>query len=103
MFGWGLPDSLLRGCISSSFPAAKLRCNSRPSFPASTMLPSPERTVLYRRMNRMVVDDCVAITGLSRTRIYLWHKNVITVPDRDIVGGFFLKYVDVEPVALNGD
>ena len=70
---------------------------------ASTMLPSPERTVLYRRMNRMVIDDCVAITGLSRTRIYLWHKNVITVPDRDIVGGFFLKYVDIEPVAQNGD
>jgi len=70
---------------------------------ASTMLPSPERTELYRRMNRMVIDDCVAITGLSRTRIYLWHKNVITVPDRDIVGGFFLKYVDVEPTTANRD
>jgi len=69
---------------------------------ASTMLPSPERTTLYRRMNRMVIDDCVAITGLARTRIYLWHKNVITVPDRDIVGGFFLKYVDVEPAAATG-
>jgi len=67
----------------------------------STMLPSPERTALYRRMNQMVIDDCVAITGLARTRIYLWHKNVIAVPDRDIVGGFFLRYVDVEPVALN--
>ncbi len=70
---------------------------------ASTMLPSPERTELYRRMNRMVIDDCVAITGMSRTRIYLWHKNVITVPDRDIVGGFFLKYVDVEPTTASGD
>jgi len=69
----------------------------------STMLPSPERTELYRRMNRMVIDDCVAITGLARTRIYLWHKNVIAVPDRDIVGGFFLRYVDVEPVAVNGN
>jgi ABC-type transport system substrate-binding protein len=70
---------------------------------ASTMLPSPERTELYRRMNRMVIDDCVAITGMSRTRIYLWHKNVITVPDRDIVGGFFLKYVDVESTTASGD
>ncbi len=69
---------------------------------ASTMLSSPKRTELYRRMNQMVIDDCVAITGLSRTRIYLWHKNVIAVPDREIVGGFFLKYVDVEPVAGNG-
>jgi len=68
----------------------------------STMLPSPERTALYRRMNRMVIDDCAAMTGISRTRIYLWHKNVIMVPDREIVGGFFLRYVDVEPVTANG-
>ena len=64
---------------------------------SSVMLASPERTTIYRRMNQMVIDDCVAITGLSRTRIYLWHKNVIAVPDREIVGGFFLKYVDVLP------
>jgi ABC-type transport system substrate-binding protein len=64
---------------------------------SSVMLASPERTAIYRRMNQMVIDDCVAITGLSRTRIYLWHKNVIAVPDREIVGGFFLKYVDVLP------
>jgi oligopeptide transport system substrate-binding protein len=59
------------------------------------MLPSPERTEIYQRMNRMVIDDCVAITGLSRTRIYLWHKNVIAMPDREIVSGFFLRFVDI--------
>lgn len=64
---------------------------------SSVMLASPERTAIYRRMNQMVIDDCVAMTGLSRTRIYLWHKNVIAVPDREIVGGFFLKYVDILP------
>jgi len=69
---------------------------------ASTMLPSPERTRIYRRMNRIIIDDCAAITGLSRTQITLWHKNVIAVPDRDIVSGFFLKYVDVEPVNTGG-
>jgi oligopeptide transport system substrate-binding protein len=62
---------------------------------SSIMLPSPERTVLYRRMNQILIDDCVAITGLARTRIYLWHKDVIAFPDREIVGGFFLKYVDI--------
>jgi len=62
---------------------------------SSTMLPSPERTAIYRRMNRILIDDCVAITGLSRTRIYLWHKDVIAFPDREIVGGFFLRYVDI--------
>ena len=63
---------------------------------SSVMLPSPERTALYRQMNELVVDDCVVISGLSRKKINLWHKNVITWPDRDIVGGFHLKYVDVK-------
>ncbi len=66
---------------------------------AAVMLPSEERTRLYREMNRLVVDDCVAITGLSRTRIYLWHKDVIAIPDREILGGFWLKYVDLVPDA----
>ncbi len=63
---------------------------------SSVMLPSPERTGIYRRMNEMVIDECLTATGLSRTRIHLWHKDVIALPDREIVGGFFLKYVDVE-------
>jgi ABC-type transport system substrate-binding protein len=62
---------------------------------AGIMLPSPERTALYRRMNRMVVDDCVALSGLSRAQIVLWHKNVIALPDSSFVGGRFLNYVDV--------
>lgn len=64
---------------------------------ASVMLPSAERTALYRRMNQMVIDDCAAISGIARKRIYLWHKNVVALPDREIVGGFFLRYVDVLP------
>jgi oligopeptide transport system substrate-binding protein len=62
---------------------------------ASVMLPSPERTVLYRRMNELVIDDCAAITGLSRRGIALWHRNVVMLPDRNFVGGRFLKYVDI--------
>ncbi len=62
---------------------------------SAVMLPSPERTEIYRRMNQMIIDDCVAIAGLSRTRIYLWHKNVIAMPDREIVSGFFLRFVDI--------
>lgn len=62
---------------------------------SAVMLPSPERTEIYRRMNQMIIDDCVAISGLSRTRIYLWHKNVIAMPDREIVSGFFLRFVDI--------
>jgi ABC-type transport system substrate-binding protein len=63
----------------------------------AVMQSSEERTALYRRMNQLVIDDCVAITGLSRTRIYLWHKDVIAVPDREILGGFWLRYADVLP------
>ncbi len=63
---------------------------------SSTMLPSPERTALYQKMNQLVIDDCVVISGLSRNKIHLWHKNVITFPDREIVGGYHLRYVDVK-------
>lgn len=60
-----------------------------------TMQPGPERTALYRQMNRIVIDDCVAFTGLSRTRIHLWHKDMIMLPDREVLGGYFMRFVDV--------
>ena len=63
---------------------------------SSVMLPSPERTELYRRMNRMVIDDCVSATGIARKRVHMWHRDVYALPDREIVGGFFLRYVDVD-------
>jgi len=61
----------------------------------STMQPSTERTQLYREMNNMVIDDCVTISGLSRENIFLWHKNVVSFTDAQIVGGFHLKFVDM--------
>lgn len=107
--GWGLdyPDAentlqLFYGPNAS--PGSNDANYRNPEYDAlyeqtSVMLPSPERTELYRRMNQLVIDDCVAITGQSRTRIYLWHRNVIAVPDREIVGGFWLKFVDLLPAA----
>ncbi len=62
---------------------------------SSVMQPGPERTAIYREMNTMLVDDCVAMMGLARTNLLMWHKNVVAYPDRNIVGGFFLRYVDV--------
>jgi len=71
---------------------------------AAVMLPGPERTELYRRMNEIVVDDCVAFTGLSRVGITLWHKNVIALPDRNFVGGRFLNFVDIAvPLAAQNE
>ncbi|MCF6288795.1 MAG: ABC transporter substrate-binding protein [Proteobacteria bacterium] len=63
---------------------------------AKTLQPSPQRTELYRQLNQMVIDDCVVISGLSRNRIYLWHHDVIMYPDREILGGYFVRYVDVK-------
>lgn len=61
---------------------------------AGRMRESEARRALYRRMNRMVIEDCAAISGLARTRIMLWHRDVIAFPDQQMVGGHFLKYVD---------
>ncbi len=60
-----------------------------------SMQPGAERTRLYRAMNGMVIDDCVAISGLSRTRIHLWNKDAIMLPDREILSGYFMRFVDV--------
>ncbi|MFK8015749.1 MAG: ABC transporter substrate-binding protein [Gammaproteobacteria bacterium] len=61
---------------------------------ASILAPGDERTAIYRRMNEMTIDDCLSMSGLSRTMIFLWDKNVIAYPDRNIVGGFWARYVD---------
>ena len=63
---------------------------------AKILQPSPERTILYQKLNQIVIDDCVTISGISRNRIYLWHHDVIMYPDREILGGFFTRYVDVK-------
>jgi oligopeptide transport system substrate-binding protein len=59
---------------------------------AAVMPESPMRTALYRKMNQMVIEDCVSITGLSRTLILLWDKRFRMLPDRSFVGGFFLRF-----------
>jgi len=68
----------------------------------SVMQPSAERTALYRQMNRIVIEDCVVISGLSRVGVALWHKNVVALPDSNFVGGQFLQYVDVLDTAVGG-
>jgi len=103
--GWGLdyPDAqntlqLFYGPNGS--PGSNNSNYDNPEFnrlyeQTSVMQPSEERTRLYRQMNQMVIDDCVTISGLSRDLIFLWHKDVIAYPDRQIVGGFHYKFVDV--------
>lgn len=109
--GWGLdyPDAentlqLFYGPNAS--PGSNAANYRNPGYDAlyeqaAVMQPSPERTAIYRRMNRMIIDDCVTISGLSRTRIALWHRDVIMYPSSNIVGGFFLPYVALADAAGN--
>lgn len=62
---------------------------------SSVMQPGAERTRIYRQMNKMVIDDCVAMTGLSRMQIILWDKRYVAYPDRAFVAGFYFPYVDM--------
>jgi len=61
---------------------------------SATMQPSPLRTAMYRNMNRLVVDDCVTISGISRTLILLWDRDLAMLPDRSFVGGYFFRFAD---------
>ena len=56
------------------------------------MSASPERTELYRRMNQILIDDCVTISGISRTLVLLWNRHVTMLPDVEFVGGFFFRF-----------
>jgi oligopeptide transport system substrate-binding protein len=64
---------------------------------SASMQPSPMRTAMYRNMNRMVIDDCVTISGISRTMILLWKRERAMLPDRSFVGGFFFRFADPGP------
>lgn len=104
--GWGLdyPDAentlqLMYGPYET--PGSNNANYKNPAYDAlyeqsSVMQPGPERTRIYREMNEMIIEDCVVMSGMSRNRIYLFQKDVIGLPDREILGGFWLKYVDVK-------
>jgi oligopeptide transport system substrate-binding protein len=55
-----------------------------------------QRTEQYRQLNQMIIDDCVIIGSLARTRIHLWDRRVRMLPDREIVGGYFMRFVAVD-------
>ena len=62
---------------------------------SSAMSESPVRSAMYQKMNRIVIDDCATISGVSRTLILLWDRKVSMLPDRSFVGGFFFRFVHV--------
>lgn len=66
---------------------------------SAVMPPGPERSELYRQLNQRLIDECVVIGSLSRLRIHLWHPRILMLPDRETLGGFFLRFVGVEEPA----
>jgi ABC-type transport system substrate-binding protein len=69
---------------------------------SSSMQPSPMRTTMYRNMNRIVIDDCATISGVSRKLILLWNRNFAMLPDRSFVGGFFVRFVATAGAETSG-
>jgi ABC-type transport system substrate-binding protein len=70
---------------------------------AAVMQPSPMRTALFRNMNRILLDDCATISGISRTLILLWDRDLVMLPDRAFVGGFYFRYVmTAQPASAAG-
>nr|NIP17241.1 hypothetical protein [Xanthomonadales bacterium]NIX12031.1 hypothetical protein [Xanthomonadales bacterium] len=69
---------------------------------SAAMQPSEERTGLYRNMNELVIDDCASISGIARTLLFLWDRRAIMLPDRSFVGGFFLRFVDIDTPPSDG-
>ncbi len=59
---------------------------------SSTMQASPARTKIYRKMNRIVIEDCATISGISRKMILLWSRDIAVLPDRSFLGGHFLRF-----------
>ncbi len=51
------------------------------------------RTAMYRNMNRLLMDDCATISGISRKLILLWSRERSMLPDRSFVGGFYFRFV----------
>lgn len=60
---------------------------------SSIMQPSPIRTAMYRNMNRLVMEDCATISGISRTLVLLWDRDMAMLPDRSFVGGSYFRFV----------
>jgi oligopeptide transport system substrate-binding protein len=60
---------------------------------AAGLADGPERQSLYARLNTMLVEDCVIIGSMSRTRLLMWNPRLAMQPDRDVLGGHFIRFV----------
>ena len=61
-----------------------------------TMQPGPERTALYREMNKIILRDVPTIAGLMRSKPNIWYHNVVYYPSESPHGSL-LKYAYILP------
>lgn len=64
---------------------------------ARVLAPSPERDALYAQMRDILIEDCVAIGSMARTRDYVWNKRVHNFSPSETWDSWF-KYLDVDPL-----
>ena len=103
-YGWGMdyPDAenilaLFYGPNSS--PGSNASNYNNPEYnrlfeEASVLLPSPERSEIYKRLNKMIIEDCPMIGSFAPQVLYLWEKKVTLYYEYYVIGNL-LKYVDV--------
>ncbi len=58
---------------------------------AKVLPPGPERSEIYKKMNRIIIEEVPVIAGLTRREPYVWHKNVVYYHSKNPHGSL-LKY-----------
>ena len=58
---------------------------------ASVLFPGAERTKIYKKLNQIVIDDCVSISAYSRPFVWMWQKDVLLYHEDNILRNY-VKY-----------
>ena len=61
----------------------------------STMQPSPARTVLYKQMRDLIIEQRPAIASMARTRFYVWNGNLKAFKPSE-TWYTWIKFLDVD-------
>ena len=61
---------------------------------AELMADGPERSAVFKKMNEILIHDCVGIESFSRQTLHVWHKDVL-MDYTDIIVRNKFKYIDL--------
>lgn len=54
---------------------------------------SPQRNLLVRRANEILIDECVVISGICDQQMHAWHSSLVMYPYSGVITNIF-KYID---------